>query len=477
VAWLFKWFSPSVLVERAWDAGVRSATTVICFALILRLGNFQRAVIGSLVTLIWFAGLGFPGYPVFPALLFALLSVYCLVPLYQGVAGPPAIIGAGVAAGVVVLFRYDVGFLVVAAESMVALAYLWLRSFRLAAPANKGGRSVARFGLLYAAGLVIPTLPVAAWYMSTSTLGDFLFDVIYFPMNFYARTRALPFPPLNTVKLSAVRNFTVYLPFVIWAAAAITLFRRVPRQNETASTAETHDYHWVVGQFLVLAAALYAKGLVRVSPVHMAPSIISSVILLFVITAPRDPNRKLARGTVVVAFVLTAICTVAPLRDALSHLAENIRWATGPGAVSCNPPEGLERIRCYEIGAERADAIRYVQHLTKPNDYLFVGVGRHDKIFINDIAFYFAAARPPVTKWYQFDPGLQSSASIQSDIIAELKDKRPPVIVLETEWDGVVEPNESAVTSHVVLLDEFIRQAYRVDKTFGSISILKRILD
>jgi hypothetical protein len=468
IAWLFKWLSPSVLVERAWDTVVRSATTVVCFALILRLASFQRAIFGYLFALIWLGSLGFPGYPLFPTLLFALLSTYCLVLLYQGVAEAPATVGAGLAAGIATLFRYDLGFLVVAAESVVAPAYLWLRP---AVPFCKRGRSAVRLGLLYAAGLAIPTLPVAVWYASTSALGDFFFDIVYFPMDFYARTRSLPFPPLNTLRLSTVREFAVYLPIVIWVVAAISLFwRDAPMQ-----AAETRDTRWAVGQLLVLAPALYVKGLVRVSPIHMAPSIILSVILLFVTATPRDHAGRLARGSVAVAFILTAICTVVPLRGALSQLAENVRWVSGPGRRSCEAPPGLNRIRCFEIGAERTDAARYVQQLTKSDDYIFVGAGRHDKIFLNDIAFYFVAERLPATKWYQFDPGLQTSASIQSDIIAELKDKRPPVIVLETQWDSVMEPNDSALSSHVVLLDNFISQAYRVVKTFGSIRILKRI--
>jgi hypothetical protein len=183
IAWLFKWFSPSVLVERAWDAGVRSATTVVCFALILRLRTFQRAIIGYVFALIWLGGLNSPGYPVFPALLFALLSLYCLVLFYQNIARTRSTVGAGMAAGIVALFRYDLGLLVVAAESMVGLAYLW---FRLATSPGNGHGSALSLRLLYAAGLMIPTLPVAVWYASTSALSDFWFDVAYFPINFYA---------------------------------------------------------------------------------------------------------------------------------------------------------------------------------------------------------------------------------------------------------------------------------------------------
>jgi hypothetical protein len=39
---------------------------------------------------------------------------------------------------------------------------------------------------------------------------------------------------------------------------------------------------------------------------------------------------------------------------------------------------------------------------------------------------YFVAKRPPVTKWDVFDPALQTTASIQNEMVAELESKKPP---------------------------------------------------
>jgi hypothetical protein len=172
LAFLFKLFSPSVLVERFWDAGVRAAIVAICFGLILRLGSFWRAAIGSLVILVWLSEFYYfghpiwasPGYPIFPALFFALLSVYCFLPLYLDHEGASGMVAAGLAAGLVTLFRYDIGFLVVAAEMSVALTYLGLRSRRSGALVGNNGKSVGWLVLLYAACVAIPTLPIAVWY-------------------------------------------------------------------------------------------------------------------------------------------------------------------------------------------------------------------------------------------------------------------------------------------------------------------------
>jgi hypothetical protein len=79
------------------------------------------------------------------------------------------------------------------------------------------------------------------------------------------------------------------------------------------------------------------------------------------------------------------------------------------------------------------------------------------------------ANRRPATKWYHFDPGLQTSKSIQELMISDLQQSRPKYVVLE----GSREPNESVKSSGVKLLDEFIDDHYSRVATFGSLTVLK----
>jgi hypothetical protein len=37
---------------------------------------------------------------------------------------------------------------------------------------------------------------------------------------------------------------------------------------------------------------------------------------------------------------------------------------------------------------------------------------------------YFVEKRRPVTKWHQFDPGLQTTATIQTEIVSEFENKK-----------------------------------------------------
>jgi hypothetical protein len=141
---------------------------------------------------------------------------------------------------------------------------------------------------------------------------------------------------------------------------------------------------------------------------------------------------------------------------------------------SCVQPPGLERTRCFRIENTAAQAVQFIRQNTAEADPIFVGTGRHDKIFLNDIEFYFIANRRPATKWYQFDPGLQTSQAIQESIVAQLKREDVKYIVLWNQVDNSMEKNDSSKSSGVFILDDYIKANYKGVKSFGFYSILVR---
>jgi hypothetical protein len=139
---------------------------------------------------------------------------------------------------------------------------------------------------------------------------------------------------------------------------------------------------------------------------------------------------------------------------------------------TCHPPVGLERARCLILDPVPAAAIQYVEQRTSPQDRIFVGAGRHDKILVNDIRFYFLSGRPAITKWQEFDPGVQTTLPIQNQIIASIQGYSPKFIVLNSLWDNVTEPNGSRFSSGVTALDDYIHAHYAYKATFGTVVIL-----
>jgi hypothetical protein len=86
-------------------------------------------------------------------------------------------------------------------------------------------------------------------------------------------------------------------------------------------------------------------------------------------------------------------------------------------------------------------AVRLLQEHTNDNEVVFSGLTRHGKILINDTMLYLVAKRQPATKWNLLAPGLQTTAAIQNEMVSELESKRPPFVVLESDWDNIKEPN------------------------------------
>jgi hypothetical protein len=97
------------------------------------------------------------------------------------------------------------------------------------------------------------------------------------------------------------------------------------------------------------------------------------------------------------------------------------------------------------------------------------------KIFANDNLIYFGSQRLPATKWSHFDPGLQNTYEIQTEMVHELEANAPPYIVLNSEFDQVREANDSANSTGVTLLDDYIRNKYRPVQTFGMMSVWQRV--
>jgi hypothetical protein len=57
---------------------------------------------------------------------------------------------------------------------------------------------------------------------------------------------------------------------------------------------------------------------------------------------------------------------------------------------------------------------------------------------------------------------------------AELDRFAPRYIVLESNWDAAAEPNASAISSGVTILDDYIQQRYEIERRYETISVLRR---
>jgi hypothetical protein len=130
---------------------------------------------------------------------------------------------------------------------------------------------------------------------------------------------------------------------------------------------------------------------------------------------------------------------------------------------------------CFFPDNDHIQTIEFFRSHMRPDQKLFVGLTRSDIVFANDNLIYFASQRLPATKWSHFDPYLQNTYEIQTQMIQEFEADTPPFMVLDSEFDSVQEPNDSSKRTGVTLLDEYIRSKYQHVETFGEMSIWRRI--
>jgi hypothetical protein len=101
---------------------------------------------------------------------------------------------------------------------------------------------------------------------------------------------------------------------------------------------------------------------------------------------------------------------------------------------------------------------------------IFVALDRDDKILINSVALYFAVGRLPGRRWHQFDPGLQTRADIQT-AITDLQRNQVRRIVRDASFEDASEPNGSARSSDIKLLDHYLDKNYRRVASSGNVAI------
>lgn len=488
LAALFKLLGQYVVIERVLDVLMRASIVTVCYGLTAAYCRKSMALAASIVCSLWLFSLAFYGYPIFPALLLLLLSAALILPVLAGPISFWRLLGAGAGAGLVALFRYDVGFYV-----FVTLAFA-IGISAVLRYGDAGQRISAAKSMLapYVLGTSIVFLPAAIAYLAVAPMEPFIHDIFAFPVHNYVRMRSLPFPGvLESIK--SIDKSAVYLPILICCATVYSLAHGRSRIGERSQifsqhSVNEHDKDWFLVLFGLLAAALYVKGLVRVSVVHMLASLIPSLLLLAALVERTWYQGRMIRRAVWVICALSiattlyaSLQTVKSLHAAGPSVFAKIFSNTPPavdtaGITWCGTPKELRSVACFLMGPERAEATRFLVQNTRPGERIFVGLTRHDKIFINDNITYFAAGRLPATRWHHFDPGLQTRADVQAEIIAELQARDVRFIVLSSDRENVIEPNESAKSSGVYLLDEYIRKHYRPVKTYGTMSVLFRDL-
>ena len=473
-AW-FAVFGKHFLVARLYDLAIRAAMVGVLFHILARRTAPLVALYFAGVAGLWLASIGSYLYPIYPCLLLALIGTELVTGVAERRAVSPATGVAGACAGLAALFRYDLGFFLLIANlaTIGALAVQW--------PAGPRARRALAAMATYAAGTAAVFLPAAALFLMASPVKPFADDIVDYSVKYYRAMRGLPFPGLGDLR-KGPSNVAVYVPVVAAGLAAVTLAMRQVRHSRT--TPQAQDDGLAVAclvAFSATAAMMFLKGTVRVSPLHMLPAVVPALIVMALLV---EAWRHRGVPMTIVAAALALFAVLPAERFAAKELAQDRReparsmagWLLVHDQIERLPPGRQPCDRGPASGAARlepdyARVSAYIADHTRPGEPVLIALNRHDRIFENPVGLYFAAGRPPATHWHQFDPGLQTRADIQAAIIAELRRKQVRLVVRDATYESMSEPNGSAVSSGVFLLDGYLNSHYRPVAASGLVSV------
>ncbi len=422
LAGLDKLFGPSLLSWRILRIVVDGVVAVLAYRLVRRHAGQGYALLAWLAVA---GAMAFPlnaaPNPVALALAFGALALAERAP-----------VGAGVLAGLAILFRIEIGVAAVIGVAVVA---------------PPGRRAMAAgVGLLVGALVLAPFFAVAPADMVDDTIG-FLGK---------QHLQRLPFPldfggPVRPSKL-----IEFYLPLILVIGSAAWLAAALLRSGGALA-------RWTLA-LVPLAVVGLAYLLARTDEFHLLP--LAAVLPVLLALSCGAEARMPVRLALVSIVVLIALHGLDRQAGQILH----------PPALADVPSAAGDGVQTSPSDARAlAGLLADVHRLTRPGHPVFVADPRHDLVRVGDPLLYVILDRPNPTRYDVMQPGVVTTAAVQREIVRSLQRSRTAVVV---RWlDPTAsrpEPNGAGRSSGVHVLDSFLTSAFSPQARFGYYQVLVR---
>ncbi|HEY2797434.1 MAG TPA: hypothetical protein VGK26_06060 [Thermoanaerobaculia bacterium] len=153
-------------------------------------------------------------------------------------------------------------------------------------------------------------------------------------------------------------------------------------------------------------------------------------------------------------------------------------WQGGFAAIRANASRPGARLKTIwpagEVPSPPVEAVRLADHLADRGSR-FVAYGNDQSWTPGDPVYIFLlSSRPPYTKWFQYDPGLQSSPQIQQEMIRELESSGSRSAVVWRSESYFFDPRPSAAAARSPF-DAYVDRVYaNVVGRFGNYEVRTR---
>jgi hypothetical protein len=416
LAGLVKLFGPSLLAWRVLRVAVDALTALAAYRLVRRDAGERWALAAWLAVAGAMAFPAGPG-PTPPALLLALAA------LLSARRAPGR---GGALAGLAFVFRPEVG---IAAALGVALER---RSPRPLVPAA-----------LVAAGALAPFAIVAKGAMADQLLG-------FASMQSLQR---LPLVPALHVGADPNKLLELLFPLLLVLATLVWVAWAAWRRPAPSTLA-----------LAPLIGIGLAYLLARADEFHLLP--LSAALAIALALAAGRERATAAKAVLAIAL---AVIAVHGLDRRAGELRHPPHLEAIPGAVA-----GGVRTTPADARALRR-VLRAVRRRARPGQPVLVAPPRFDRVRVGDPLLNVLLRRPNPTRYDVMQPGIVTTAKVQREMARDLVRSRAPVVV---RWLAPTarlrEPNGSARSSGVHLLDRTIARRYRRLVRYGDYVILVR---
>lgn len=411
LAVFFKFLGPSVAVARIVFIGWAALFLFSTFVLLRRFNDAAPAILGTLLIGLLLLTVE-ANHPLIAAMALAMASL-----AFQD---RPRLGGA--LGGAVMLFRHDfAGYFVLAALI---------------------GWGVGRKSAAYLRMLLASTGVVLILVLAVAGPANFYDQAIRFPTLVLRQYRHLPVTPFY-----AVTETGWMLAWLAPLAAASVLTVAVLRRASDSRLS-------LVAQIASFGLLLVFQAHSRLDGVHALPArlfALTAVIALLILYL-RWSYLKVA------ALIGVTLVSIASSAIFWNPVSERVR--------------ACER-ECFYNSEDQKAAAAFLQTHSEPDKPIFVGNTRHDIVLANDASLYFMAQRQPAIAWNEMNPGTVTTAAVQEQIIRDLDRQQVRFAVLVGVAPSI-EPNRSAVSSGVFLLDRYLRDKYKPVAVFGPYAVLER---
>lgn len=468
LAALFKVFGVHLFVEVVAASVVSAAAAWLCYHLALQIWENQTAAVAcaAVFTGIFYQTGYFKRLDSYPLGVICLLLALILAGQYFQTQKIRRLAGAGLATGVLLLFKHDV-----AIYTGIALAAGLVIHFLMQ---NRSGEE-PHPGLFRTFGaFLLPAAAVSLPFVIGFALAagkPMLQDLVIFPLTNFPFTRPEHYPSLLPFWVPAaqpiqlVQNLTDYLTFAIPSLlflCGVTALVLAIRSRDRADAS--------LGMVFLVGFLLHY----RAAHIQINTHIITLTLygaLSGLLLAGRLVRRNWSLSP---AIKITLQAGLLVWTLALAAKPVYKYWEERSAFTRTINLSSVSGFRFSPQDAQAFEGLSsFVHSNLQPGEKIFIGLHRHDVIIIGDVMAYFLLGQPVATRYQELHPGIADTDTVQAEIVNELQTGNVRLIVLKHIFpDEHLEQVKRGFQRHLpqvgaTRLDAYIRANYQKVAEYG----------